>query len=583
MKKRNRPKKKSKVKKVIKVFVLLILIIGILGIPIIVKEKKIIIKEEIMYLASGTNDVMLYIKDEEGNIKEDKEFLRATEVKTKNKKTQVEDTTYVEIKVENNTYYVNEINLTKDKEKVATETSIYDRTPTYILESLETRKINGLAEKGSELEVLGYDYLDEDGNVNIYHIKQGDIEGYIYGKYTTYTKEEALKNYNADIYDPIHSSITNQYNGGNAIDLDFYPTEKTEFENNKMPESVYALYLNAGSNVINNIDAYIEFARDTKINAFVVDIKDNESPAYPAETFKNFSPTNYAHAINSYESYKQAITKLKDAGFYVIGRITVFKDTYYIKDHPEDAITNKNNNSPYLHSGSYWPSPYDRDVWYYTLSLAKETVEEFGFDEINFDYVRFPDRMQSVESKVDLLNTYDEDKSQAIQRFVQYATDELHQMNVYVSIDVFGESTNGSYMTAYGQYWPAISNVADVISGMPYPDHFSNGYYGINKPWNNPYQLMYMWSKYATDRQKECPTPAKVRTWIQAYDVMKYVDPNGISYNAKEVEEEIRGLYEGGSTGGYITWLSSSNLTKYKQQKQAFQIDYAKEYLERWK
>ena len=76
-----------------------------------------------------------------------------------------------------------------------------------------------------------------------------------------------------------------------------------------MPEHVYSLYMNAGSNVIKNIDKYIEFAKDTKINAFVVDIKDNQTPAYPSEVMKQYSPTNYGKAINSYETYKEAITK----------------------------------------------------------------------------------------------------------------------------------------------------------------------------------------------------------------------------------------------------------------------------------
>ena len=91
---------------------------------------------------------------------------------------------------------------------------------------------------------------------------------------------------------------------------------------------------------------------------------------------------------------------------------------------------------------------------------------------------------------------------------------------------------------------------------------------------------MKYWASYAMERQKECPTPAKVRTWIQAYDVMRYVDSNGISYGAQALEQEIRGLYESGATDGYITWLSNSSLDKYKSQERAFQIDYRKEYLD---
>ena len=186
--------------------------------------------------------------------------------------------------------------------------------------------------------------------------------------------------------------------------------------------------------------------------------------------------------------------------------------------------------------------------------------------------------MQSVANIIDLKNTYNEDKIVAIERFVRYASDELHRLNVYVSIDVFGESSNGSYTTAYGQYWPAISNEADVISGMPYPDHFANYSYGINKPWNNPYRLLNAWGQAVMERQKETMSPAKVRTWIQAYDVLGYVDSNGINYNSDEVKAEIKGLFDAGIKDGYITWLANSNIWKYRQQKGAYDVDYWEEY-----
>lgn len=597
---KNRRKKGRIKKKIIMILILLLTGLSILfslnfnNLEVTTKKEKV--KDK--YLASITNTVPIYqleknnknqeennptnnpseLEEETSLLVEKESIPRGTKVKTNDKTIEFENKIYQWIQVDGKDYYVAQEQLVSKKENSVLEKKIYIRSTTSILENIESSKIVGLATKGEELEVLSYEDLKEDGSVYVYQVKSGETTGYIYGIYTSYTKEEAIKNYQAEIYDAIHSKVKNTYGGGEAIKLDFYPNEKPTFANNLMPDSVYALYLNCGSNTINNIDAYIEFAKNTKINAFVVDIKDNESPAYPAKTFEQLSPTNYSHAINSYESYKNAITKLKEAGFYVIGRITTFKDSFYVTDHPDTAILDKNTNQPYLHNGSYWPSAYNRDVWYYTLSLAKEAVKEFGFNEINFDYVRFPDRMNSVSDRVDLKNQYNEDKTEAIQRFIQYAKDALHELEVYISIDVFGETTNSTYTTAYGQYWPAISNVADVISGMPYPDHFSSGSYGLSKPWNNPYQLMFYWGSYATDRQKESPTPAKVRTWIQAYDVMKYVDPNGINYGANEVENEIRGLYDAGLTGGYITWLSNSNLDKYKSQIQAFQIDYGKEY-----
>ena len=593
---KKRKEKVTKKRKILKIILLLIFIFCLVSSGIYLLADKIekfnFIHKEVnnikpMYLASNTNEVTLFNLEEqvtdtsEETIKiliENKTIPRGSKVEVTGDSLKYENKTYFLTKIDDAEYYIEDINLVDNAKEVVLENNIYVRSATSILSVDGSKKIMSLATKGTKLEVIGHDTISDEGEVNFYRVKVGEQEGLIYGKYTSYTEEVSLLNYMAEVYDPIHSKIKNSYGGGEAIGLDFYPNEKPEFENNKMPDSVYALYLNCGNSTINNIDKYIEFAKTTKINAFVVDIKDNQSPAFPAKTFETLSPTNYKYAINSYESYKNAITKLKEAGFYVIGRITVFKDNYYVQDHPETAILNKNTGAPYLHNGSYWPSVYNRDVWYFNLALAKEAVEEFGFNEINFDYVRFPDRMNSVANIVDLKNTYNESKAQAIQRFVQYAKDVLHELNTYISIDVFGETTNGTYTTAYGQYWAAISNEADVISGMPYPDHFSRGSYGLAKPWNEPYKLMNYWGKYASDRQKETPTPAKVRTWIQAYDVMKYVDSNGITYGAKQIEDEIRGLYDAGITDGYVTWLSNSNLNKYKSQAAAFNIDYRKEY-----
>lgn len=254
--------------------------------------------------------------------------------------------------------------------------------------------------------------------------------------------------------------------------------------------------------------------------------------------------------------------------------ITVFKDNHYAVDHPEDMIGDTRTNKPYIVSNTYWPSAYSRNVWEFNVELAKEAVKEFGFNEIQFDYVRFPDRTQSLEAigALDFKNTNKEDKAQAIQRFLRYAKDELHKLNAYVSADVFGECAH-TYVAAYGQYWPAISNVVDVISAMPYPDHFNAHDYGIKEiVWTVPYTLLLTWGRdYAAKRQTEIPTPAIARTWIQTYDT---IHPPYIEYDATKVSDQIRGLYEAGLNGGYMTWNSRSNLAKYKSQKDAYNKEY---------
>ncbi len=534
---------------------------------------------EVRYLASATTTAQLYSMDEQGILSVAGHFLRGTEVVVfPNCTERVEKNSYVKLLVDGGEFYAPESALVLDKHSAVAEQQVWVRTPATILSDLEESTIAGFADKCAALEVVGYDSLRSDGTVATYKVRHGEVEGYIYGKYTVFTPEEAARRYKAEEYDKVHKAVKDSFGGGAAIGCDFYPVEKPAFESNPMPHACYSLYLNSGTNVLKNIEAYITLAKQTKINTFVIDIKDNESPGYKADAMLKYSPTNYRRAGDKEALYRRVVSRLHEEGFYVVGRITCFKDSYFVKDNPQCAITERATGEPFKHNKAFWPSGFDRRVWEFNVALAKEAVEKFGFNEINFDYVRFPDRMTKVEDIVDYHNRYGESKVQAIQRFVQYACDEIHKVGAYVSVDVFGESANPGYTTAYGQYWPAISNVADVISGMPYPDHFSNGYYGIQKPWNNPYEILYQWGQRVQGRQAVTPTPAVVRTWVQAYNVMRHVDSNGIAYDAENVEKEIRGLYAAGLTGGYITWLASSNIEKYYQQLGAFQVDYYAEY-----
>ena len=526
-----------------------------------------LITSDKMFVASSNLTVPLY----DMNFNEVDKITRGTELIVSDKTTNNEKE-YYKIKYNKNEYYISVDDLVKEEKDIVKEKEMYVRSSLTLYEDINSIKIKGLVEKGEKVEVLGYDELNSDGSVVVYKVKYNDQEGYVYGKYLVNNHEDSIKNYDEEDSYQIHKKRGDSWGGGDAGSLDYYPYEKPKFEDNIMPSEVKSLYMNAG--VVENVDEYIKLAKESGINAIVVDIKDNTSPGYPANAMKEYSITNYEKAINTYDEYKNAIKKIKDAGLYVIGRITVFKDSYYSKDHPEDTILDTATGKSYNHDGSYWPSAFNRNVWEFNVSLAIESVKEMGFNEIQFDYVRFPDRVQSLEEagKIDYNNVYDETKAQAIQRFVMYACDEIHKYGAYVSIDVFGESAH-TYVTPYGQYWPAISNVADVISGMPYPDHFNTYEYGFKEPvWTIPYDLLYLWgNEFVMNRQSEIPSPAIVRTWIQAYDSIK--SPY-VTYDASMVSKEIQGLYDAGLTGGFITWNGSSSLTKYKEISSAFGKEY---------
>ena len=541
--------------------IILILIIGII-IFFTSKGKSISIGKSSMYLAGDTNKVTTYIMDEDNSLKEISELVRGKKVIYSGKKVNMNDNEYLLIKFDNKEYYVNAKQLVKNVKDVVLEKERYVRTSVTVYENETDSKIASFIKKGNKLDIIGYDKLFDDGNVNMYKIKYNDTEGYVYSKYLVNDKESADSVYNENgVYD-IHKDRKfkgRELYGGKSSTLDYYPYERVEFEDNKLLKKAKTMYLNAGK--IGSIDSYLKIAKENGVNAIVVDIKDG-ALAYSSNVAKEISPTAYATAINDNSSYKSAIDKIKDAGIYAIGRIVVFNDVHYGKDHPEDCISS-------TASSRLWPSAYSRGAWYYNVELAKEAVKEMGFNEIQFDYVRFPEDAynMSIKGNSDFKNKYDEEKAEAVQNFLFYATDQIHKVGAYLSVDVFGECS-GEYVTAYGQYWPAISNIVDAISSMPYTDHFGRSV----DTWTNAYQTVYNWAKGAAARQKEIPTPAVARTWITAYDT-PYWKPTVI-YNASKIEDQVRALYDAGLDGGFITWNSASSLAKYEQIKTAFNKDY---------
>lgn len=560
MEKRRR-KRKIKIGRVLLFVIILILIIGII-IFFTSKGKNISIGKSSMYLAGDTNKVTTYIMDEDNSLKENSELVRGKKVIYSGKKVNMNDNEYLLIKFDNKEYYVNAKQLVKNVKDVVLEKERYVRTSVTVYENETDSKIASFIKKGNKLDITGYDKLLDDGNVNMYKIKYNDTEGYVYSKYLVNDKESADSVYNENgVYD-IHKDRKfkgRELYGGKASTLDYYPYERVDFEDNKLLKKAKTMYLNAGT--IGSIDSYLKIAKENGVNAIVVDIKDG-ALAYSSNVAKEISPTAYATAINDNSSYKSAIDKIKDAGIYAIGRIVVFNDVHYGKDHPDDCISS-------TASSRLWPSAYSRGAWYYNVELAKEAVKEIGFNEIQFDYVRFPEDAynMSIKGNSDFKNKYDEEKAEAVQNFLFYATDQIHKVGAYLSVDVFGECS-GEYVTAYGQYWPAISNIVDAISSMPYTDHFGRSV----DTWTNAYQTVYNWAKGAAARQKEIPTPAVARTWITAYDT-PYWKPTVI-YNASKIEDQVKALYDAGLDGGFITWNSASSLAKYEQIKTAFNKDY---------
>lgn len=533
---------------------------------------KIVDNKSTAYLGSNGPNIQLYDLE----FTEKSTLVRGTEVllydnevkqiipnETKTKK---DDTEVIYRKIEYNktNYLIKPSDVVKTHEESVYEKEKFVRTSLTLYEKSDDVKILGNAKKGTKLEITGFDKILDNGNVNMYKVKNGEIEAYAYSKYLVNTEEDALANYNENGTYDYHKERKYSYElyGGYASNLDYYPYEKVAFEDNKFVDNAKAYYLVGTSYVLNVVDEYIKVAKSAGATAFVVDIKDG-ALAYKSSVAQTYSPTSFNHGMNSVEAYKIAIDKIKAAGFYVIGRIVLFNDPDYAKDHPEDCI--------YTNSGTStsWVSAYSRKAWEFNVRIAKEAIELFDFNEIQYDYARFPEASFNWSKKnYDFKNTYSEEKAQAIQTFLYYATDEIHKTNTYLSVDVFGECS-GKYVTAYGQYWPAISNIVDAVSGMPYTDHFDRN---NSDYWNKPYNTLYNWGLTAAARQKEIPTPAKVRTWITAYNTPYWKVTN--IYGANEIYSQVKGLADAGLGSGFITWNANSNIEKYKAIAPAFSKEY---------
>ena len=444
-----------------------------------------------------------------------------------------------------------------------TGTSKWVRTPVTVYSGEDSPKIATFLKKGEEVEILGHGRLTSSGGLDMIQIRSGDVMGWVYAKYLADSIEEAEAVYQS-IYD-IHKDRSYTYDlyGGSPESLDWYPVEKEEFAANKLMQDARCMYL--CMDAINSIDDYLELAGENGVNSIVLDIKDYRLIC-PFDIAAEMAPTANSLSYTSKEDVDSAVRKIKDAGMYLILRIVTFNDPLYAEDHPDECI-----DSP--ESSQLWPSAYNRNVWYYNVALAEEAIDKFHPNEIQFDYVRFPEETfaMSDAGNADFKNEYDEEKAEAVQNFLFYACDRIHSHNVYVSADVFAECAN-EYVTAYGQYYPAVSNVVDVISAMPYPDHFERNI----DTWTDPYDLLLTWSRKAAERQTEIETPALSRTWLCGYSV-PFWSPS-VTCDSEYIFREASAIYSGGLRDGFLLWNGGSNYQTYAAIGYAWGYDYSSEF-----
>ena len=386
-------------------------------------------------------------------------------------------------------------------------------------------------EKTDEANVLWY-------NIG-YENAAGAVDGWIAAEHTVKDRTELLD-----------ESLRN---------LDLSPQDKTfEYPNNPRVE-VRGIYVTLYSASGERLDKLIEMTKRTKINTFVIDVKDdNGNMLFATEAAAKYSPE--ANKKAPIKDIKAFIQKLRDNNIYAIARIVSFKDPAYAKLHPDRAIVYRDSGKPFTNSdGLIWASAHDRELWAYNLGVSKEAAEA-GFNEIQFDYVRFPASNGGKLDKVlDYRNKTGESKPETIQNYLKEARKQLSPLGVYISADIYGLVGSVSDDMALGQYWEAVSNVVDYVSPMMYPSHYANGTYGLSVPDAYPYETIYNCTKDSVNRNKNIETPATIRPWIQDFTaswVKGY-----IKYGARELELQIKALEENG-VKEYLLWNAGNRYSE---------------------
>ena len=324
------------------------------------------------------------------------------------------------------------------------------------------------------------------------------------------------------------------------------------------PVKVKGIYVSGPVAGIARMDDLIELVDQTELNAMVIDIKNDEGKV----TYKMQSEQVQAigAAVGYIPDIEELVKKCKEKGIYLIARIVAFRDPYLAEKMPEWAVHTKNGEIFRDKSGLAWVNPYERGVWDYLVEIASEAAA-VGFDEIQFDYIRF-----STDVKTEEVDYGPEDerigKIGIITEFTEYMYEKLSQLGVYVAADVFGTVIeNETDQQIVGQDYVKMAEHLDYICPMVYPSHYRNGSYGIAVPDADPYKTINEACSASVQELATLPEEnrARVRTWLQSFTA-SWV-PGHISYGPQQIRAQIKGAYD----AGYDEWILWNAAVKYQR------------------
>jgi hypothetical protein len=363
-----------------------------------------------------------------------------------------------------------------------------------------------------------------------------------------------------------------------------------------LPEQVKAIYMTACVAGTNDFrQRLVKLMQETEINSVVIDIKDYSGGiSFPSQN-DSWKPA-WQHAKCGTPDMQALVQMLHDNNIFVIARITVFQDPLYATSHPDQAVLRSDKQTVWAdHKGLSFVDVASHAYWDHLIELSAE-VYNLGFDELNFDYVRYPSdgNMADTYFPQSVSGQYGMDKQANLEAFFKYLNEKLDEESrfaqyrhentgrasstPYTSADLFGMTTTNFDDLSIGQVQDRAAPYFDFIAPMVYPSHYPPSYLNLGNPNDYPYKVVYHAMKTGVDRMKSPTTPmqgflhervgtttpvvykkptydgARLRTWIQDFDY-------GGDYDAADVRAQIQASYDAG-VNSWMIWAPSNIYTR---------------------
>ncbi|HUO45478.1 MAG TPA: putative glycoside hydrolase [Acidimicrobiia bacterium] len=288
-----------------------------------------------------------------------------------------------------------------------------------------------------------------------------------------------------------------------------------------------------------NWDFFVDLANDTEINSLMLDLKDESGLIF---YLSEVAIAQEMGATVDYYDLPALAAEAEEQGIYLIGRVVAFQDPLAAIRSPEMAVWDAELDEPYAAGGQYFLDPTDPAAQAYALDLGVEACKA-GVDEIQFDYVRFPDSRRD-SARFDG-GVSEEVRTPTIRDFLATAVAQLHPLGCAVAADIFGFLTKAIDDGGIGQRWEDLTEVLDVASPMVYPSHYASGWGGFTNPNDYPAEMV---GAALDDGLERLTRQTVVRPWLQDFGYT----PDQV--RAQIEEAESRGL-------GWMLWNAQSNVS----------------------